>query len=60
MHDYQKNHSFDYMEFCQQGDVSALQYAVYICHSFPSKELASLNFLTKVNIHSDFEAQINL
>ena len=46
------------MEFCQQGDVSTFQCAVCICHSVPSKELASLNFLTEVNTHSDFEAQI--
>ena len=28
IHDYSKNYSFDYMDFCQQSDVSAFQYAV--------------------------------
>ena len=27
IHDYWKNHSFDYMDLCQQTDVSAFQYA---------------------------------
>ena len=34
-------------------------YTVYVCHSFPSKEQASLHFMTAVIIHSDFEAQEN-
>ena len=44
-HDYQKNknHSFDQTDLCQQSDVSALSYAVQVCHSFSSKEQASLN-----------------
>ena len=36
--DYRKSHSFDYTDLCWQSDVSALSYAVQICHSFPSKE----------------------
>ena len=28
IHDYWKNHSSDYMEFCQQNNVSAFQYTV--------------------------------
>ena len=28
IHDYWKNHSFDYMDLCQQSDVSAFQHAV--------------------------------
>ena len=28
VHDYQKNHSFDYTDFCQQNDVPAFHYAV--------------------------------
>ena len=27
-HDYWKNHTFDYMDLCQQSNVSAFQYAV--------------------------------
>ena len=29
VHDYWKNHSFDYTDVCQQSDVSAFQYAVW-------------------------------
>ena len=45
VHDCQKNHSFDYTDFCWQSDVSAFEYTVWVCHSFPSKEQASFNFL---------------
>ena len=38
IHDCWKNHSFDYMHFCQQSDVSAFWYVVWVCHSFSSKE----------------------
>ena len=57
VHDYWKNHSFDYTDLCQQSDVSAFEYAVQVCHSFPSKEQASFNFMAAVTICSDFEAQ---
>jgi len=33
-----KNHSFDYVDLCWQSDVSTFKYAVYVCHSLPSKE----------------------
>ena len=42
IHDYWKNHSFDEMELCRQSSVSAFSYAVLVCHSFSSKEQASL------------------
>ena len=29
VHDCKKNHSFDYMDLCQQSNVSAFQYTVY-------------------------------
>ena len=45
IHDYWKNHSFDCMDFCLQSDVFVFQYAVQICHSFPSKEQASFSFM---------------
>ena len=45
VHDYWKNHSFDYMDFCRQSDVSAFSYAVWVCHSFSFKEQASSNFM---------------
>ena len=42
---YRKNHGFDDMDLCQQSDVCTFQYAVYVCHSFYSKEQASFNFV---------------
>ena len=51
------NHSFDYMDLCQQNDVSAFKYVVYIGHSFPSKEQASFIFMAVFIVHSDFGAQ---
>ena len=36
-----QNHIFDYMDICQQSDVSAFKYAIKVCHSLPSKEQAS-------------------
>ena len=54
-----KNHSFDYTDLCQQSNVSAFLYTVYVCHCFSSKEQASFNFMTAVTIHSDSGAQEN-
>ena len=62
MHDYWKNHSFDYMDLCQQSDVSAFLYAVYdqqVGHSFSLREQASFDFRAAVIICSDFGAQEN-
>ena len=59
VHDYWKNHNFDYTDLCQKSDVSAFEYAVQVCHSFPSKEQASFNFMVAVTICSDFEALEN-
>ena len=50
IHGYWKNHSFDYMDLCQHSDVSTFQYAVYVGHSFSSKEQASFNFMAVVTI----------
>ena len=37
IHDYRKNHSFDYTHLCQQSDLSAFY---YVCHSsFPLQSL---------------------
>ena len=52
LQDNWKSHSFDYTDLCRQRNVSAFQYTVYICHSFPSKEQASFNFTPAVTIHS--------
>ena len=45
VHDYWKNHSFDYMDLCWQI-MSLILYAVYFCHCFTSKEQVSFNFKT--------------
>ena len=37
----------------------AFEYAIYVGHSFSSKEQASFKFVTAVTIHSDFRAQEN-
>ena len=54
-----KTRAFDYKDLCWQSDVSAVEYAVYVCHSFSSKEQASFNFVAVVAICSDFGAQEN-
>ena len=59
MHDYWKNHIFEYTDICLQRNVSLFCHAVYIAHSFPSKEQAFSTFMVEVNICSDFEAQEN-
>ena len=38
-HDYRENDSFDQIDLCRQSHVSTFQYAVYVCHSFPSKDV---------------------
>ena len=55
IHDYWKNHSFDYMEFCWQIDIAAYYYVVSVCHSFPSKEQVSFHFMAIVTTHSDLD-----
>ena len=58
IHDYWKNHSFDYMDLCCQSNVCFL--ICYLgCHSFPSKEQVPFNFMAAVSICSDFGAQEN-
>ena len=59
IHDSSKKHGFDYTEFCQQSNVSNLT-AVQVCHSFPSKEQVSFNFIAAGTICSDFGTQENL
>ena len=43
--DYGKNNSFDDTDLCQQSDVSAFKYAVWVCYRFASKEQASLRIV---------------
>ena len=59
INDSQKNHSFDQMDLCWQRNISAFQYTVQVCYSFPSKEQVSFNSMAAVTICSDFEAQAN-
>ena len=47
------------MDLCWQSDVSAFQYTIWVCHSFPFKEQVSHNFIATVTICSDFGAQEN-
>ena len=47
------------MDFCWQSHVTAFKYAVWVGHSFSSKEQVSLNFMAAVTICSDFVAQEN-
>ena len=54
MCDYWKNHSFDYVDVCWQSDVSAFQYAISVCHSFPSKKQTSSNLITAITVGNDF------
>ena len=35
VHDYWKNHSFDYTDLCWQSDVFAFQYAKFVIAFFP-------------------------
>ena len=55
IHDYRKNHSFNYTDICWQSNVSAVQ----VGHSLFSKEQASFNFMAAVTICSNFGAQEN-
>ena len=59
IHDYWKNHSFDYADICWQNDTSAFKYAVQVWNSFSSKEQASFNFMAVVTICIDFWAKEN-
>ena len=47
------------MDLCEQSNGSTFQYAVYVDHSFSSKQQASFNFMAAVTIYRDFEAQEN-
>ena len=47
------------MDLCWQSDVSAFEYAVKVCHSFPFKEQACFNFMAPVTICNNFGAQEN-
>ena len=59
IHDYWKNHSFDYSDLCRQSNTSDFKYAFQVCHTFSSKEQTSFNFMAAVTVHSDFGVQEN-
>ena len=52
--DHWKDHSLDYMDFCRQSNVSALQHTLCVCHCFPAKKQLSFDFMAHC---SDFGAQ---
>ena len=47
------------MDLRWQSNVSAFYYAVWVYHSFSSKEQASFHFMASVTICSDLGAQEN-
>ena len=59
VHDYWKNHRFDYTDPCWRSDISDFKYAVQVCHSFPSREQASFSFMAALTVCSDFGTQEN-
>ena len=59
IHEYWRNHSFDWMDLSRQSNTSAFSYTVLVGHSFSSKEQASFNFMAEVTVHSDFKAHEN-
>ena len=57
MHDYWKNHTFDYIDLCQLSNVSAFYMLSWLLIIFLPKEQVSFNFMAAVTIHSNFGAQ---
>ena len=53
-----KTIAFDLMGICWQSNMSAFYYAVYVCHSFSSKEQASFKFMVAVTICSGFGSRV--
>ena len=59
IHDYWKNHTFDYIDLCQLSNVSAFYMLSWLLIIFLPKEQVSFNFMAAVTICSDFGAQGN-
>ena len=59
IHDNWRNHSFDCIDLSWQSDVSAFEHVVYVCHSFPSREQSSFNFMAAIIVHIDLGVQKN-
>ena len=45
LHDHQKNHSFDYMDFCGQSGVSAFEYSKFVIAFFPRSKSLLISWL---------------
>ena len=58
VHDYWKNHSFNYIDLLLAKWCLCFLIC-YVCHSFSSKEQASFNFMAAVTVRSDFGTQEN-
>ena len=55
--DHWEDHILDYLDLCQQSNVSAFQHTVQVCHCFPAKKQSSSDFMAVVTVHSDLGAQ---
>ena len=57
IHDYWKNHSFDYIDLCQQSDIFAVNMLFRFVMTFLPRSKCFLNFMAVVTTGSDFGAQ---
>ena len=51
VHDQWEDHSLDDMNLCQQSNVSAFEYAIYVGHNFSSKEYR-MSYILDVSVCS--------
>ena len=59
MHDYWKNHSFNYTDLCQQCLCFLFLIHCLDCQRFSSKEQVAFNSVAVVTVYRDFGAQEN-
>ena len=45
VHDYLKNHSFDYMDPCWQSDISAFEYSKFVIAFLPRNKYLLISWL---------------
>ena len=57
IHDYWKNHNFNYMDFCPQSDVTDFNMLSRSVIAFLPRSKLSVNFVTAVTVYKDFVAQ---
>ena len=55
--DHWEDHSLDYVDLCQQNNVSVFQHTAQVSHCFPSKKQSSSDVMAAVSICSDFGAK---